>query len=470
MKETLYDKIWNEHLVHQNIDGSSLIYIDRHLIHEVTSPQAFDGLDIEKRKIWNKKSIFAVSDHNVPTKNRESGISDKISKLQVDTLTSNCKKHNINYFDLNHINQGIVHVIGPELGITQPGMTLVCGDSHTSTHGALASLAFGIGTSDVEHVLATQCINLTKEKNFRINVDGQLNKHISSKDLILHIIGVIGTSGGTGYTIEFAGECIRDMSIESRMTICNMSIEAGAKSGLIAFDDKTFNYMLGKVYAPSTKYFDTAVKYWESLSSDADALFDKEITIHANEILPQVTWGTSPEMTTNINGLLPDPEQESDLNKKEYIKRALEYMDLKPNQKIQSIKIDKVFIGSCTNSRIEDLREAAKVLDGEKINSSLKQAIAVPGSGHVKKQAEEEGLDKIFINSGFEWRDRGCSMCLGMNDDSLLPFERCASTSNRNFEGRQGDKGRTHLVSPSMAAVAAVKGHFSNVEDFINEK
>ena len=470
MKETLYDKIWNEHLVHQNNDGSSLIYIDRHLIHEVTSPQAFDGLEIEKRKIWNKKSIFAVSDHNVPTKDRESGISDKISKLQVDTLTNNCKKHKINYFDLNHINQGIVHVIGPELGITQPGMTLVCGDSHTSTHGALASLAFGIGTSDVEHVLATQCINLTKEKNFRINVDGQLNDYVSSKDLILHIIGAIGTSGGTGYTIEFAGECIRNMSIESRMTICNMSIEAGAKSGLIAFDEKTFNYMLNKTYTPTKKYFDDAVKYWESLSSDIDALFDKEININANEVSPQVTWGTSPEMTSSVDGSLPDPSKENDISKKQYIKRALEYMDLKPNQEIQSIKIDKVFIGSCTNSRIEDLRQAAKILEGQKISSSLKQAIAVPGSGHVKKQAEDEVLDKIFIDSGFEWRAPGCSMCLGMNDDSLLPFERCASTSNRNFEGRQGDKGRTHLVSPSMAAVAAVKGHFSNVVDFVNEK
>ena len=470
MKETLYDKIWNEHLVHQNNDGSSLIYIDRHLIHEGTSPQAFDGLEIEKRKIWNKKSIFAVSDHNVPTKDRESGISDKISKLQVDTLTDNCNKHKINYFDLNHINQGIVHVIGPELGITQPGMTLVCGDSHTSTHGALASLAFGIGTSDVEHVLATQCINLTKEKNFRINVNGQLNDYVSSKDLILHIIGAIGTSGGTGYTIEFAGECIRNMSIESRMTICNMSIEAGAKSGLIAFDEKTFNYMLNKTYTPTKKYFDDAVKYWESLSSDIDAKFDKEISINANEVSPQVTWGTSPEMTSSVDGSLPDPSKENDISKKQYIKRALEYMDLKPNQEIQSIKIDKVFIGSCTNSRIEDLRQAAKILEGQKISSSLKQAIAVPGSGRVKKQAEDEGLDKIFIDSGFEWRAPGCSMCLGMNDDSLLPFERCASTSNRNFEGRQGDKGRTHLVSPSMAAVAAVKGHFSNVVDFVNEK
>ena len=371
MKETLYDKIWNEHLVHQNSDGSALIYIDRHLIHEVTSPQAFDGLNIENRKIWNKNSIFAVSDHNVPTKNRTSGISDKISKLQVDTLTNNCKKHNIKYFDLNHINQGIVHVIGPELGITQPGMTLVCGDSHTSTHGALASLSFGIGTSDVEHVLATQCINLSKEKNFRINITGKLDNHISSKDLILHIIGIIGTSGGTGYTIEYAGECIDNMSIEARMTICNMTIEAGAKSGLIGFDDKTFNYLLDKPYTPSKKYFSDAQKYWESLVSDPDAIFDKEIDINANEVLPQVTWGTSPEMTTNVNGQLPDPDEENDVNKREYIKRALEYMDLKPKQEIQSIKIDKVFIGSCTNSRIEDLRQAARVLEGQKINKSL---------------------------------------------------------------------------------------------------
>ena len=470
MKKTLYDKIWNEHLVHENTDGSSLIYIDRHLVHEVTSPQAFDGLGIKKRNIWNKNSIFAVSDHNVPTKNRALGIDDKISKLQVDTLIDNCKKHKISYFDLNNINQGIVHVIGPELAITQPGMTLVCGDSHTSTHGALASLAFGIGTSDVEHVLATQCININKEKNFKINITNSLSQLISSKDLILHIIKIIGTSGGTGYTIEFTGSCIENMSIESRMTMCNMSIEAGAKSGLVSFDSKTFDYMLNRKYSPSKQHLKNAIKYWETLVSDSDAEFDKTLSFDAADVLPQVTWGTSPEMTTDINGKTPDPESENDSSKKQHIQRALDYMGLKANQDIKSIKLDKIFIGSCTNSRIEDLRQAAAILEGYKISNHIKQAIVVPGSGHVKAEAEKEGLDKIFIKSGFEWRDPGCSMCLGMNDDSLLPYERCASTSNRNFEGRQGDKGRTHLVSPSMAALAAIKGHFSNVIEFINEK
>ncbi|MBT5406374.1 MAG: 3-isopropylmalate dehydratase large subunit [Gammaproteobacteria bacterium] len=470
MKKTLYDKIWDEHLVHENEDGSSLVYIDRHLVHEVTSPQAFDGLDIQKRDIWNNNSIYAVSDHNVPTQNRASGIDDKISKLQVDTLIDNCKKHKISYFDLNNINQGIVHVIGPELAITQPGMTLVCGDSHTSTHGALASLAFGVGTSDVEHVLATQCININKEKNFKINITNKLSNYVSSKDLILHIIKVIGTSGGTGYTIEFTGDCIENMSIESRMTMCNMSIEAGAKSGLVAFDSKTHEYMLNKKYSPSKKYLDEAVKYWENLVSDHDAVFDKILSFDATDVLPQVTWGTSPEMTTDINGKVPNPDDENDSSKKQYMQRALDYMGLTANQDIQSIMLDKIFIGSCTNSRIEDLRQAAKIVEGYKVSNNIKQAIVVPGSGLVKAEAEKEGLDKIFVKSGFEWREPGCSMCLGMNDDSLLPYERCASTSNRNFEGRQGDKGRTHLVSPSMAALAAIKGHFSNVIDFANEK
>ncbi|MBT3697588.1 MAG: 3-isopropylmalate dehydratase large subunit [Gammaproteobacteria bacterium] len=470
MKKTLYDKIWDEHLVHENEDGSSLVYIDRHLVHEVTSPQAFDGLDIQKRDIWNNNSIYAVSDHNVPTQNRASGIDDKISKLQVDTLIDNCKKHKISYFDLNNINQGIVHVIGPELAITQPGMTLVCGDSHTSTHGALASLAFGVGTSDVEHVLATQCININKEKNFKINITNKLSNYVSSKDLILHIIKEIGTSGGTGYTIEFTGDCIENMSIESRMTMCNMSIEAGAKSGLVAFDSKTHEYMLNKKYSPSKKYLDEAVKYWENLVSDHDAVFDKILSFDATDVLPQVTWGTSPEMTTDINGKVPNPDDENDSSKKQYIQRALDYMGLTANQDIKSIMLDKIFIGSCTNSRIEDLRQAAKIVEGYKVSNNIKQAIVVPGSGLVKAEAEKEGLDKIFVKSGFEWREPGCSMCLGMNDDSLLPYERCASTSNRNFEGRQGDKGRTHLVSPSMAALAAIKGHFSNVIDFANEK
>ena len=470
MKKTLYDKIWDEHLVHENEDGSSLVYIDRHLVHEVTSPQAFDGLDIQKRDIWNNNSIYAVSDHNVPTQNRASGIDDKISKLQVDTLIDNCKKHKISYFDLNNINQGIVHVIGPELAITQPGMTLVCGDSHTSTHGALASLAFGVGTSDVEHVLATQCININKEKNFKINITNKLSNYVSSKDLILHIIKEIGTSGGTGYTIEFTGDCIENMSIESRMTMCNMSIEAGAKSGLVAFDSKTHEYMLNKKYSPSKKYLDEAVKYWENLVSDHDAVFDKILSFDATDVLPQVTWGTSPEMTTDINGKVPNPDDENDSSKKQYMQRALDYMGLTANQDIKSIMLDKIFIGSCTNSRIEDLRQAAKIVEGYKVSDNIKQAIVVPGSGLVKAEAEKEGLDKIFVKSGFEWREPGCSMCLGMNDDSLLPYERCASTSNRNFEGRQGDKGRTHLVSPSMAALAAIKGHFSNVIDFANEK
>ena len=465
MANTLYDKIWDEHQIAINSDDSSLIYIDRHLVHEVTSPQAFEGLKIEKRDLWNKSSIYAVSDHNVPTNDRESGIEDKISKLQVDTLIENCKENDITYFDLNDINQGIVHVIGPELGITQPGMTLVCGDSHTSTHGALAALAFGIGTSDVEHVLATQCINVKKAKNMRINIKNKLNQFVTPKDLILYIIKKIGTSGGTGHTIEFSGECISNMSIEGRMTICNMSIEAGAKSGIVAFDDKTLDYIVGRKHSPKKLILNQAIKYWETLHSDCDASFDTSFDFDASLITPQVSWGTSPEMTVDIDGKIPDPSAINDVEKKESIIRALEYMDLKPNQKVSSIMLDKVFIGSCTNSRIEDLRQAASVLKGKKIAKNIKLALVVPGSGHVKVQAENEGLDKIFKESGFEWREPGCSMCLGMNDDSLSPYERCASTSNRNFEGRQGDKGRTHLVSPAMAAMAAVKGHFSSFSD-----
>ncbi|MEC9206193.1 MAG: 3-isopropylmalate dehydratase large subunit [Pseudomonadota bacterium] len=463
MKQTLYDKIWNEHQITKNDDGTSLIYIDRHLIHEVTSPQAFDGLSTKNREVWNKNSIYAVSDHNVPTQNRESGIKDPISKLQVDTLINNCEKHEINYFDLNDIKQGIVHIIGPELGITQPGMTLVCGDSHTSTHGALSALSFGIGTSEVEHVLATQCMNIKKEKNLKINVNNNLNNLVTSKDLILYIIGQIKTSGGTGYTIEYAGECIRNLSIESRMTICNMSIEAGAKSGIVGFDEKTFEYMVNRKFLASNKHIDEAVKYWETLKSDDGSKFDKIIDIDASLIEPQVTWGTSPQMTTSVHGKVPDPDSITDKGEKESFNKAIEYMGLKPNQDISSIKLDKVFIGSCTNSRIEDLRLAAKIIKQSKIAKNIKQAIVVPGSGHVKAQAEKEGLDKIFVKSGFEWRDPGCSMCLGMNDDKLGPYERCASTSNRNFEGRQGDKGRTHLVSPAMAAFAAIKGHFDDV-------
>ena len=467
MKQTLYDKIWNDHCILDNDDQSSLIYIDRHLIHEVTSPQAFDGLEIKKRDIWNKKSIMATTDHNVPTINRDQGITDPVSKIQIEALRENCKKYNIELYDLDNLKQGIVHVIGPELGMTQPGMTIVCGDSHTSTHGALASLSFGIGTSDVEHVLATQCLNLTKEKNFNIEVNGVLHPYITSKDLILYIIGSIGTSGGTGYTIEYTGETISDLSIESRMTICNMTIEAGAKSGLMAFDEKTHDYLKDREFLPSSKHYDNALKYWETLISDSGVTFDRKEQFNANDIQPQVTWGTSPEMVTSVDECIPS----SDLinNEEEYID-TLAYMGLEPKTEIKSIDLDKIFIGSCTNSRIEDLRQAAEVVEGEKVSSKIKQAIIVPGSGLVKAQAEREGLDKIFTKAGFEWRDPGCSMCLGMNDDFLQPYERCASTSNRNFQGRQGDKGRTHLVSPGMAAVAAIKGHFYNVKDFMNEK
>ena len=467
MKQTLYDKIWNDHCILDNDDHSSLIYIDRHLIHEVTSPQAFDGLDIKKRDIWNKKSIMATTDHNVPTINRDQGITDPVSKIQIEALRENCKKHNIELYDLDNLKQGIVHVIGPELGMTQPGMTIVCGDSHTSTHGALASLSFGIGTSDVEHVLATQCLNLTKEKNFNIEVNGVLHPYITSKDLILYIIGSIGTSGGTGYTIEYTGETISDLSIESRMTICNMTIEAGAKSGLMAFDEKTHDYLKDREFLPSSKHYDNALKYWEKLISDSGVTFDRKEEFNANDIQPQVTWGTSPEMVTSVDECIPSSDSID--NEEEYID-TLAYMGLEPKTEIKSIDLDKIFIGSCTNSRIEDLRQAAEVVEGEKVSSKIKQAIIVPGSGLVKAQAEREGLDKIFMKAGFEWRDPGCSMCLGMNDDFLQPYERCASTSNRNFQGRQGDKGRTHLVSPGMAAVAAIKGHFYNVKDFMNEK
>ena len=467
MKDTLYDKIWEDHCIRQNDDKSSLIYIDRHLIHEVTSPQAFDGLDIKKRNIWNKNSILATTDHNVPTINRDKGITDPVSKIQIEALRDNCNKHSIEFYDLGNIKQGIVHVIGPELGLTQPGMTLVCGDSHTSTHGALASLAFGIGTSDVEHVLATQCLNLTKEKNFNIIVNNNLRPFITSKDLILYIIGKIGTSGGTGFTIEYTGDGISSLSIESRMTICNMTIEAGAKSGLMSFDETTHDYLKDREFLPNAKYYDQALKYWETLVSDKDAIFDRTETFNAEDVEPQVTWGTSPEMVTSVDGTIPSSDIAS--NKEEY-ENTLKYMGLQSGIDIKSIPLDKIFIGSCTNSRIEDLREAAEVIKGEKIASNIKQAIVVPGSGLVKAQAESEGLDKIFTKAGFEWRDPGCSMCLGMNDDFLQPYERCASTSNRNFQGRQGDKGRTHLVSPSMAAIAGIKGHFYNVREFMNEK
>ena len=464
MAKTLYDKIWDDHLVKEKEDGTNLIYVDRHLVHEVTSPQAFEGLRIQKRKVRKPEFTLAVADHNVPTSDRSKGISDKQSKIQVEALRNNCKEFGVELFDMNDKRQGIVHIIGPEQGFTQPGTVIVCGDSHTATHGAFGALAFGIGTSEVEHVLATQTLIQKKSKNFRINVNGKLPVGVTSKDIILKIIGTIGTAGGTGYVIEFAGEVIESLSMEQRMTICNMTIEAGARAGLIAPDEKTFNYLKEKPKSPKGQNWELAIKYWKKLKSDKDSKFDKEINIDANKIEPLVTWGTSPQDVTSVNGQVPDPEKENDKEKKESMYRSLKYMGLKPNMKISEIKIDKVFIGSCTNGRIEDLRLATKILKGKKIASHVK-AMVVPGSGLVKMQAEKEGLDKIFKDSGFEWREPGCSMCLGMNPDQLKPKERCASTSNRNFEGRQGRGGRTHLVSPGMAIAAAIKGHLTDVRE-----
>lgn len=466
MKQTLYDKLWNSHVVYQESDGTCLIYIDKQLLHEVTSPQAFEGLMLANRKPWRVESNIAVADHNVPTVNRINGILDPISKLQVDTLDQNCAKYNIQEFCMNDVRQGIVHVIGPEQGILLPGMTIVCGDSHTSTHGAFGALALGIGTSDVEHVLATQTILMKKSKNMLINVNGQLPFGSTAKDIILHIIGIIGTAGGTGYAIEFSGSAIRNLSLEGRMTVCNMAIEAGARSGLVSVDDKTIEYFHGLPFSPKGKYWDLAVKEWSNLRSDKDAVFDSIVNIDASIIHPQVTWGTSPEMVLPITSAVPDPKEEMDPIKRSSIERALDYMGLEPNTLLTDINIDRVFIGSCTNSRIEDLRAAAVVVQGKKIASNVKQVMVVPGSGIVKKQAEKEGLDKIFIDAGFEWREPGCSMCLAMNSDRLNPGERCASTSNRNFEGRQGPKGRTHLVSPAMAAAAAIAGHFVDIRSF----
>lgn len=463
MAQTLYDKLFDSHVVDQESDGTCLLYIDRHLIHEVTSPQAFEGLELANRQPWRVSSILAVADHNVPTTDRLAGIDDPISRLQVETLVDNCKKYGITLYGMNDIRQGIVHIIGPEQGATLPGMTVVCGDSHTSTHGAVGALAFGIGTSEVEHVLATQTLYMKKNKNMLIQVDGDLPLGCTAKDLVLHIIGEIGTAGGTGYAIEFAGSTIRNLSIEGRMTVCNMAIEAGARSGLVAVDQKTIDYFRGRPYAPKGVLWDQAVRYWQTLHSDENAHFDRIVHINAQEVKPQVTWGTSPEMVLPIDGSVPDPEKEKDSLKREGIERALEYMGLTPRQAITDIAIDKVFIGSCTNARIEDLRAAASVVDGRKVASNVKLAMVVPGSGLVKAQAEKEGLDKIFLNAGFEWRDPGCSMCLAMNADRLEPGERCASTSNRNFEGRQGQGGRTHLVSPAMAAAAAINGHFVDV-------
>ncbi len=460
--KTLYEKLFESHIVRKE-DGTYLIYIDRHLVHEVTSPQAFEGLRINHRPVWRNKSILAVPDHNVPTTDRSLGISDPISKIQVETLDENCKHFGLTQFPMNDSRQGIVHVIGPEQGSTLPGMTIVCGDSHTSTHGAFGALAMGIGTSEVEHVLATQCLILKKFKTMEVRVEGKLNKGITAKDIALALIGKIGTAGGTGYAIEFTGESIRSLSMEGRMTLCNMAIEAGARAGMVAVDEVTMSYVENRPFSPKGEALEKAKAYWKTLHSDKDAKFDKVVMLNGSEILPQVTWGTSPEMVVSIEGMTPDPKNENDPSKRKSIEDALTYMGLEPNLPINQIKIDKIFIGSCTNSRIEDLREAANVLKGKKIAQNIKLALAVPGSGLVKLQAEKEGLDQIFIEAGFEWREPGCSMCLAMNADRLNPGERCASTSNRNFEGRQGQGGRTHLVSPSMAAAAGIHGHFVDI-------
>jgi len=461
--KTLYDKLWDAHEVRRNDDGTSILYIDRHLLHEVTSAQAFEGLEAADRKPWRIDSNLAVSDHNVPTTDRSGGITDPVSKLQVDTLDENCDKHGIVQFKMDDHRQGIVHIIGPEQGATLPGMTVVCGDSHTSTHGAFACLAHGIGTSEVEHVLATQCLLQKKSKNMRVVVNGTLGHGVSPKDLILGIIGKIGIAGGTGYAIEYAGEAISALSMEGRMTVCNMSVEAGARAGMVAVDDKTIDYIKGRPFAPSGEMWDRAVAAWRDLVSDDDAVFDHEVVIDAASIVPHVSWGTSPEMVIGVDEHIPNPEQESDAFRREGMERALAYMGLEADMPIIDVKVDKIFIGSCTNGRIEDLRAAADIVRGHKLADNIKLAMVVPGSGLVKRQAEEEGIDKDFVEAGFEWREPGCSMCLAMNDDRLQPEERCASTSNRNFEGRQGHLSRTHLVGPAMAAAAAIAGHFVDV-------
>jgi len=463
MAKTLYDKLWDAHLVKQDADGTALLYIDRQLLHEVTSPQAFEGLRLAGRKPRRIDANLAVPDHNVPTDDRSSEIADPVSRLQVETLEKNCKEFGITMFGMNDPRQGIVHVIGPEQGATLPGMTVVCGDSHTATHGAFGALAFGIGTSEVEHVLATQCLIQKKSKSMLIEVNGQLPVGLTAKDIVLAIIGRIGTAGGTGYCIEFGGDAIRALSMEGRMTVCNMAIEAGARAGLIAVDEKTIDYVEGRPFAPKGAEWQLAVANWRQLTSDPGAQFDKVVRIDARDLNPQVTWGTSPEMVVTIADRVPSPAEETDPVKQEGMQAALKYMGLQPGTPICDIKPDIVFIGSCTNGRIEDLRAAAAVAKGRKVAKSIKQALIVPGSGLVKQQAEAEGLDKIFIDAGFEWREPGCSMCLAMNNDRLKPGERCASTSNRNFEGRQGQGGRTHLVSPAMAAAAAVTGHFVDV-------
>lgn len=472
--KTLYDKLWEMHEVKRRDDGSSLIYIDRHILHEVTSPQAFAGLRLAGRKPWRIDANIATPDHNVPTtkKERDGGIAaiaDEVSRIQVQTLDDNCNEYGILQFKMNDVRQGIVHVIGPEQGATLPGMTVVCGDSHTSTHGAFAALAHGIGTSEVEHVLATQCLVAKKMKNMQVRVEGKIPAGVTAKDIVLAIIGKIGTAGGNGHAVEFAGSAIRELSMEGRMTVCNMSIEAGARVGMVAVDQKTIDYVKGRPYAPKGANWEAAVAAWQDLVSDADAEFDTIVEMRAEDIIPQVSWGTSPEMVLPVDANVPDPAQETDPVKRDSITRALHYMGLSANQAITDIKLDRVFIGSCTNSRIEDLRAAAAVAKGRKVASNVIQAMVVPGSGLVKQQAEEEGLDKIFLEAGFEWREPGCSMCLAMNPDKLGNGEHCASTSNRNFEGRQGNGGRTHLVSPAMAAAAAVKGHFVDVRELMNE-
>tara|TARA_Y100000590_G_scaffold446482_1_gene580266 strand:+ start:1190 stop:2593 length:1404 start_codon:yes stop_codon:yes gene_type:complete len=467
MSKTLYEKIWEDHVVHQQIDGTTLLYVDRHLIHEVTSPQAFEGLRLSKRKVRKPNLTLAVADHNVPTTDRSKGIDDIESKIQVEALEKNCKDFGIKLFDMNDKRQGIVHIIGPEQGFTQPGTVIVCGDSHTATHGAFGALAFGIGTSEVEHVLATQTLLQKKSKNLRINITGKLATGVTSKDVILQTIGKIGTAGGTGMVIEYAGSVVQNLSIEQRMTICNMSIEAGARAGLIAPDSNTIKYLKDRPMSPQGESWNKAVEYWLQLKTDKDAIFDKEVQINGEEINPMVTWGTSPQDVISITENIPDPALEKDEDRKLSMNRSLEYMGLKPNTKISDIKVDKIFIGSCTNGRIGDLREAAKIVKGKKVAQHV-HAMVVPGSGLVKQQAEQEGIDKIFIEAGFDWREPGCSMCLAMNSDKLNPKERCASTSNRNFEGRQGRGGRTHLVSPAMAAAAAIKGHLTDVRKFIN--
>lgn len=468
--KTLFDKIWQSHLVDEAKDGTSLIYIDRHLVHEVTSPQAFEGLRLSGRQVRRPDATLAVADHNVPTTpDRKEGIKDETSRIQVDTLKQNCAEFGVQYLDMDDIRQGIVHIVGPEQGFTMPGNTIVCGDSHTSTHGAFGALAFGIGTSEVEHVLATQTLIQRRAKNMRVHIEGSLPEGVTAKDLVLAIIAEVGTAGGTGYVIEYTGQAIRDLSMEGRMTVCNMSIEAGARAGLIAPDEKTFDYVKGRPMAPTGEDWDKAVAWWKTLPSDEGAKYDKEVTLNAADIIPQVSWGTSPQDVLPIDAVVPNPKDIADEGHRNAVIRSLDYMGLKPGTPLQEIAVDKVFIGSCTNGRIEDLREVAKLVEGRKVAENIKLAMIVPGSGLVKQQAEAEGLHNVFTAAGFEWREPGCSMCLAMNNDRLDPQERCASTSNRNFEGRQGRGGRTHLVSPGMAAAAAIAGHLADVRELTKD-